>query len=289
VSGPAVVCDPGIDDLFALMTLVGAGRPPVSVTATAGNAELPVTSRNAAAIMSLLGLDGGVGEGSSRALDGPYPQVDEAFHGDGGLGGLALAEPAVAPPSYPAATGGPTPGPIAGDVLVTSPLTPVAEALRGEHAITSVTWMGGAWEVDGNMTAAAEFNAWLDPLAADEVLRSGLPVRVVPLDVTDEVVWSPAELAALAGHGRRAALAVRAGEFLHRWGPVRLPDAVAAVAYLEPGLFRWREAPARCDAGRGPTRGMTSAVATGPVVRVATGADAAGVRARIAAALAALP
>jgi inosine-uridine nucleoside N-ribohydrolase len=115
--------------------------------------------------------------GAGNGLLGPYPDGRDPFHGPAGLG----------------------------VVFCGAALTCVAQALAGGVAITEVVWMGGAVAMGGNMTAAAEFNAWMDPPAADLVLASGVPVRMVPLDVTERFAWADAELTALrdmAGPGR---------------------------------------------------------------------------------------
>ncbi|MRX08656.1 nucleoside hydrolase [Pseudoduganella sp. FT25W] len=76
-------------------------------------------------------------------------------------------------------------------ILAIGPLTNIALAVRRHPEIVpmigQIIYMGGAFDVAGNTTAAAEFNWWFDPQAAREVL--GLPVRhvIFPLDVTDTV------------------------------------------------------------------------------------------------------
>jgi inosine-uridine nucleoside N-ribohydrolase len=290
VTGPesdrfTLVCDPGIDDMLALMYLTGAGAPPGRVVATAGNAPLPVTVRNAAAICATLGLPRAVVAGCDRALAGAYPGWGTQFHAADGLGGVAgWLAPGPSPlPPVPF-----TPDVLAGRVLATGALTAVALALRAGCS-PEVTWMGGACDVDGNVTAVAEFNAWLDPEAADETLRAGQGVAIVPLDVTQQVTWDRFDLAELAGLGGLARIAADACGWLHRFGPVTLPDVVAAVAFLRPELFAWRSGQVRCDVGAGPTRAMTTQIGTadGPV-RIATEVDAGAVRKVLGTALAAL-
>lgn len=280
-----VVCDPGIDDMLALMLLAGAGTVPTHVVATAGNAALPVTVANTMAICAMLDLSLSVAAGCDRALAGPYPRWGTEFHGEDGLGGVArrlTAEHPLTPagqarPFFPAALGG--------RVLAMSALTPVAMALRA-GVTPLVTWMGGAYEADGNITAVAEFNAWLDPEAADETLRSGCCAAMVPLDVTEKVAWSRTELADLATVGRLAAVAASACGWLHRFGPVRLPDVVAAAAFLRPELFDWRQFRVRCDTGNGPTRGMTTCVpGRGEQVSIAVEADVQAVKDMLATSL----
>lgn len=76
-------------------------------------------------------------------------------------------------------------------ILAVGPLTNIALAARRHPDIVphirQIIYMGGAFDVGGNSTRAAEFNWWFDPEAAREVLR--LPVRhvVFPLDVTNTV------------------------------------------------------------------------------------------------------
>ena len=76
-----------------------------------------------------------------------------------------------------------------GDIeLVTiGPLTNIAQALDLDpelpNHINKVTMMAGASTVQGNVTPAAEFNVWADPESAARVFGSGIPIRMVPLDV----------------------------------------------------------------------------------------------------------
>ena len=57
--------------------------------------------------------------------------------------------------------------------------------------------MGGAIEAPGNVTAGAEFNIYVDPHAAEVVLTSGLPITLVPLDVTERVILTPERVEAV--------------------------------------------------------------------------------------------
>ena len=62
--------------------------------------------------------------------------------------------------------------------------------------------MGGAVAVPGNVTPSAEFNFHVDPDAAAELFRSGIPLEVVPLDATQQVMVRRADLASALGRGR---------------------------------------------------------------------------------------
>jgi pyrimidine-specific ribonucleoside hydrolase len=118
--------------------------------------------------------------------------------------------------------------------------------------------MGGAVAVGGNMTAAAEFNAWMDPAAADRVLGSGTPVRMIPLDVTTRFSWTTVEIEALRSAGRVGTILAQALDFLvHRDGVFVPHDAVAAMALTKPDLFAWRTRSVRCETADLLTRGET--------------------------------
>jgi pyrimidine-specific ribonucleoside hydrolase len=279
---PVVVCDPGIDDLLALLVLVGAGDPPSAVVGTAGNIDAGLAYRNATGIVELLGLDCPVAQGSQTGLSGPYRDIGEPFHGSDGLGGIGSALP-VTPQTRqmldPLSL-------ISGSVLATGPLTVVAQALAIGQPISDLVWMGGAISDGGNMTALAEFNAWLDPEAADQVLSSAVPIAMVPLDVTHQVPLDRSDLEDMGTLGELAALAARSCIYLHdQHGHVYPHDAVAAVAQMNPELFGWDERWVRCELSGTWTRGMTVVDRRehGEIgfVRVAHSVQAAAVKERI--------
>ncbi|MDQ0017738.1 inosine-uridine nucleoside N-ribohydrolase [Variovorax boronicumulans] len=76
-------------------------------------------------------------------------------------------------------------------ILAIGPLTNIALAAKKSPdiipLIKKIVYMGGAIDVPGNTTKAAEFNWWFDPDAAQFVVRLPIPQVVVPLDVTDTV------------------------------------------------------------------------------------------------------
>lgn len=295
MSLPAVVvCDPGVDDMLALMTLAGLGHVPDAVVATAGNVDRETAYRNAVTVSGWLGFPGPVARGADSALSGPYPGGIDPFHGPDGLGGTA---------GEMAGTGGPggrgdatwscTPAGLAlvrGSVLATGPLTAVAQALRAGNDISRVTWMGGAVAVPGNVTAVAEFNAWMDPEAADEVLTGDVDVAVVPLDVTHRVPLTADDLSELGGYGPVGALAAQACRYIHqRDGVIFAHDATAVIAESDPDLFEWRMLSVRTETAGTHTRGMTVAdlrprAGPGPV-RVAVDVDGPAVKRRMLQAL----
>jgi len=62
---------------------------------------------------------------------------------------------------------------------------------EGMEKLGEVVIMGGAVRTRGNITPAAEFNFYADPMASQIVLESGLPITLVPLDVTHQVFLHP--------------------------------------------------------------------------------------------------
>ena len=289
--GPVVVCDPGVDDFVALLVLAGAGAPPEAIIGTAGNVDAELAFRNAVGIAGLLGLDCPVAQGCSRGWRGAYPNIGEPFHGVDGLGGVAGLLPAAS-----ATSSAPSPDflpLVTGSLLVTGALTVVAAALQADQPVDRVVWMGGAVAGGGNMTAAAEFNAWLDPEACDRVLASGVPLAMVPLDITHQVSFDSAELGVMAGLGAVAGLSAHACAHFHATGAPAYPhDAVAAVAWLHPELFEWEERWVRCELAGTWTRGMTVVDrrphGVGGAVRIPAGVDVPAVKERIFEALRAL-
>ena len=81
-------------------------------------------------------------------------------------------------------------------ILAIGPLTNIALAIRQDPDIVPlikrIVYMGGACDVPGNVTPAAEFNWWFDPEAARIVLREAIPQAVIPLDVTNKTHFNKA-------------------------------------------------------------------------------------------------
>jgi inosine-uridine nucleoside N-ribohydrolase len=246
-----VVVDGGLDDALALAVLVGLDHPIEQVIATEGSIDLATTASVTQRLMTTLGSPVPVRLGADRGILGPYPEGRDPFHGPDGFGSRASALlPATTPTGRFQRLDAP--------VLCTGALTTVALALRAGHSVSEVTWMGGSVALGGNMTPAAEFNAWMDPTAADDVLTSGVPVRMVPLDVTTRFVWSSAELDALGAAGRLGAIYSEAIGFAHTRDGRFLPhDAVTAVALVRPDLFVWTGCSVRCETSGGPSCGAT--------------------------------
>ena len=249
-------CDPGIDDAIAIAYLAGeqqVGRVSLTaVTTVRGNLDASTSGRNAAFVLDRLGLQHvPVLRGAADPLTPLATQVDaEAFHGPDGLGGCHdHAHPDRSESDTPLAvlrallraveTGH--------TLLATGPLTNVALALRAAPELASspnrIVVMGGAFgSPGGNITPTAEYNFHLDGLAAAEVATSGAPITLIPLDVTERVLISHADLAGLPESpvGRLVRRLLEASIHIHQRemgiSGCIMHDALAAAVSVDPTL-----------------------------------------------------
>ncbi len=185
--------DPGVDDAIALMLAVRSEHFNIkAITTVAGNTSIENTTRNARYVMNLLKReDIPIYSGATEPLIGKL-HTAEFVHGTYGLGGLnpqndtQLTHDAVAQMIRIIKT---NPRPIT--VVTLGPLTNLAKAIQQDPSILDnieeVVIMGGAIEVAGNMTRAAEFNIYVDPEAAAIVLQADVNKTLVPLDACNHV------------------------------------------------------------------------------------------------------
>ena len=265
-------CDPGHDDALAiLLACASPGLEILGVTTVGGNASLASTTRNALRVLTLLDrTDVPVAAGADRPLV-REPYIQPQFHGESGLDGADLPEPAV--PARPEAAVELTAALVraAGSpvtLVPTGPLTNVALFLRAFPAlhgrIGAISLMGGSLGA-GNTTPSAEFNIWQDPEAAAIVFGSGIPILMAGLDVTHQALVLPADVARLEGLGTRTgrifADLMRFFAIHHRnrygWAGPPIHDAVAAGVLVAPWLVERRRMRVDVETGDGLTRGRT--------------------------------
>ena len=257
--------DPGIDDALAL--LLAWGSPELAVealTTVAGNVPVEQATANAwrLCVLRRPALVPTLAPGAAAPLRRPLRTATE-YHGQDGLGD------AGGWPATPARLG--SAGAV--DVLIDlarrhgerlvliaiGPLTNVAQALRRDagalRSVGRVVVMGGAVDVPGNVTPDAEFNIHVDPDAAREVFDRGLPIDLVPLDATRQVVLRRAELEAALARcppplaERIAAFTARG--FREQGGDgspgMTMHDPLAVGVAIDPTLVTWE--PARLRVG----------------------------------------
>ncbi|AQS88305.1 inosine-uridine preferring nucleoside hydrolase [Neoasaia chiangmaiensis NBRC 101099] len=210
--------DPGQDDACAiLMALASPEQLTVeAITTVGGNTGIANTTRNAAAILELAGrADIPLYQGCDLPLL-RSPVRGEHVHGETGLDGADLPRPAKQPEAQHAVDfliaklRAEPPGALT--VVTLGPMTNLALALRKAPDIASriariVSMIGACFE-GGNITPNAEFNAYVDPEAAKIVFGAGIPMVVLPLDVTHQILTTKPRQARLKALGNRAGACV---------------------------------------------------------------------------------
>jgi inosine-uridine nucleoside N-ribohydrolase len=248
LSTPILIdCDPGHDDAIAI--LLALASPEVElrgITTVAGNQTLDKTTTNALKVLELAGrTDIPVAAGAHKPLKREL-RVAANVHGESGLDGPDLPEPTTSTVDAHAADF------LAeliepGVVLVpTGPLTNVAMLLDRHpdvlERLDRIVWMGGAI-AEGNVTPAAEFNAYVDPEAAAAVFGSGIPVTMIGLDVTHMALFTREHADRLRGTGTAGRVVAELSDFFQRFHESRygfdgspIHDALAVAHVIDPTL-----------------------------------------------------
>lgn len=265
--------DPGQDDAVAL--LVALASPDelevLAITAVAGNVPIDLTVVNSLALVELAGRrEVPVYRGASRPMVNQL-RTAEYVHGPTGLDGANLP-----PPSTSESPGHAVDRIIElvmshdGVTLCTlGPLTNVGLALVKEPAIAGrideLVMMGGGFFEGGNTTPAAEFNVLVDPHAAHLVFTSGIPVTMMPLDVTHKALATPERLQRFKDLGSRAGDSVHGMlDFYDRWDTAKygttgapVHDATVIAYLLDPEMFEGKTVSVEIETGDGLAHGMT--------------------------------
>lgn len=185
--------DPGVDDAIAIMLAAASDNLEiVGLTPVDGNVEAKYTFKNALDLSEFLQLGCPVAKGAERQLTVQAPRHSGLTHGATGMGSVTLPEAKGDYHPLPAwdfiyekakEYGGRL------HIVAIGPLTNLARLLL-EHPdakdyIKEIDIMGGGVE-GGNSTPYAEFNFWIDPPAADIVFKSGIPIVMAGLNVTEK-------------------------------------------------------------------------------------------------------
>ncbi len=207
--------DPGVDDAMALLFL--HQHPEIAllgITTVFGNASVETTTRNALYLKDRWQIPAPVSQGVGETIDPARPPVGwpTFIHGDDGLGNIGVPEMVAGRPDPRPAhrflieTIRANPGEIT--LVAVGRMTNLARALKDDPDIAGlvkqVVIMGGAFDVPGNITPAAEANIHGDPEAADIVFGASWPVVAVGLDVTMQTVMTRSQLAAIAERAESA-------------------------------------------------------------------------------------
>lgn len=257
--------DMGTDDWIAILYAAGQLKGDLKAITVVGNglSHCPAGRDNASGLLQLIQPTSSIpiGCGGDNPLDGyaSYPQLWR--QGNDAMMGQPLPAPAkavrdadLASSTLLAQTLRQSKVPIS--VLTIGTMTNLSTVLTAEPTLKAkvkeVVAMAGAVDVGGNVrvhnftednpNTKAEWNLYIDPVAARIVFDSGVPIRLVPLDVTNTIPLTPAFVQRFRQDTRGAAAAAvnnwfsqllkpELGEYYH-WDPL------AAVVALNPRLCR---------------------------------------------------
>ena len=269
--------DPGQDDAVAILLAISSPEDVelLGITCVAGNVPLDLTVRNARIVCELARRpDLPVFAGCDRPWNRDLVTA-EHVHGKTGLDGPQLPEPTM-----------PIQDGHAVDFLIDTlrshlpktvtlvpigPLTNIATAFQKApdiiDRVQEIVLMGGAYFAVGNITPAAEFNIFVDPDAARIVFGSGVPLTVMPLDVTHKALVTAERNEAFRALETDVGVAVaEMTDFFERFDREKYGSAGAplhdpcTVAYLiKPELFSGRHINVEIETVSDLTMGMTVA------------------------------
>jgi purine nucleosidase len=269
--------DPGQDDAVAILLALASPEEidVLGITAVAGNVPLSLTSKNARIICELAGKPNvKVFAGCNHPM-GRVLVTAEHVHGETGLNGPVLPDPKMPLQeahgvdfiietlrSHPAGTV---------TLCPLGPLTNIATAFEKApdiiEKVQEIVLMGGAYFEVGNITPAAEFNIYVDPQAAEIVFKSGVPLVVMPLDVTHKALVTKPRNDAFRALGNKAGIAVaEMTDFFERFDREKygsdgapLHDPCVTAYLIKPELFTGRHINVEIETHSELTMGMTVA------------------------------
>jgi pyrimidine-specific ribonucleoside hydrolase len=285
--------DAGSDDFMAVALLLSQPVRLDAITIANGLAHVDAGARNMGRLLDLAGRPGvPVFAGKSSPLRGTAEFPAEWRKTSDDLPGVALPAASRKPESKLASAylverlrrGPPV------RILALGPLTNLAEALERDHAIAAniqeIVIMGGAVKVPGNLgdggafktnNTTAEWNIFVDPLAASIVFKSGIPIRLIGLDATNKVPIGKDFLHEFEARlqsplGRVVAGVLKVDQESIDQGIFYAWDPLAAAALLRPAVVK--TAPLHLSVLLEPPQvGRTAATAGRPNVNVAMDAD----------------
>lgn len=267
--------DPGQDDAAAIMLALGSPEEldVLGITTVAGNVPVALTSRNARITCDFSNRkDVKVFAGCEKPIRRQLVTA-EHVHGATGLDGPELFDPET--PLQPQhavdfiietlrnePSGTVTLCPLGALTNIATALTRAPD-IAGR--VQEIVLMGGAYFEVGNITPAAEFNIYVDPEAAEIVFKSGIPIVMIPLDLTHKVLTLKARVNRIRALGTKPAVALAEMlDFFERFdikkygsdgGPLHDPNVIAYL--IRPDLYDGRMCNVEIETGSELTLGMT--------------------------------
>lgn len=266
-------CDPGHDDAIAIMVAGGCpGIEILGITTTHGNSYLQNVTFNALNICQWLELDvpvysgceiplvrdlvlpPGVKDTTGMHSRFPFPPLKKKVEKEKAVDFIIETVK-----NYP------------GEVVLipTGPLSNIALAMRQEPSIVplikQIIFMGGARE-HGNVNGAAEFNIWADPEAASIVIRSGVPLVMMGLDVTRKALCLPEVIEDIGKLNNRASrlfvelmtVFSEGQKRMYGWAGAPVHDATCVAYLIDPSFMKTKDMMVEVDLSHGPSYGRTN-------------------------------
>jgi len=289
-------CDVGVDDAFALILAFHSPELEVkAVTGVNGNVPLDQVFENIQRVLSLIQPKNKpvIARGAERPLRGKTVYA-HSVHGRDGLGGAKIERTGeewwkIFPGSADELIikmARQLPNELT--LIATAPLTNLAlgiqRDLEGMKKLKEIVTMGGAVRTRGNITPRAEFNIFTDPLAAEIVFKSGLPITLVPLDVTHQVNLTPQYMEEKVKPIKNSSSqfvmeATGYNSTTHQFRNreiIHLHDPLAVGVVIDPNLTRKERLSIHVETQEGDHYGKTSELQEGPKVEVCLEVDAKG-------------
>jgi len=288
-------CDVGVDDALALILAFHSPELEVkAITGVNGNVPLNLVFQNIRKVLSLIKPQQKphIARGADQPLMGKTVHA-HSVHGQDGLGGAKIQckDGETWWQNYPRhaselilKVAHQSPG--EATLIAVGPLTNLALALKrdplGMKKLKELVIMGGAVRTRGNTTPYAEFNIFSDPLAAQIVFESGLPITLVPLDVTHQVFlipdWMEEQVKPLNTPFSNFLIEATGYDIeTHRFRnreSIFLHDPLAVGVGIDPDLVRIERVPLQVETQEGEYYGKIIEVKEGPEINVCLGVDA---------------
>jgi len=261
IAGNGAHCVPGVINALGLVNVSGHEEIPVTCgreTPLVGNHEFPAEWRQSADDAYGVNIPKG---GEPSELDAPDLIIDIVQNSD---------EPV--------------------SIVAVGPLTNIAEAIQKDPSIKSnikdIFIMGGAVKVDGNVGNSgvgidnkhAEWNIYIDPVAANIVFDSGVPITLIPLDATRDVPITRKFYTALGDNLNTSSANIVHDiltanlDFIDSGG-FQFWDTLTSVVFTDESIANFEEMQLSVVEEEGPDSGYTKPDSNGPMIRVATSAD----------------
>jgi purine nucleosidase/pyrimidine-specific ribonucleoside hydrolase len=270
--------DTGVDDALALtMALNSEALHVRAITTVAGNVEVEKCTKNVFRMLNMIkpSVMPIVAQGAASPLKRKLLTAPEV-HGDDGLGNLFKNAGVTLPASLPNAVDVilHACNNLADDITIIAigPLTNLAQACLNDpyvvKNISRIISMGGSFNHRGNTGPVAEFNYYVDPDAAQIVLNQGIPVTIVPLNVTENIKYLRKDFVLHAKRSKKdyAQTLTRLTEHYMKYHKrtegfygAFLHDPMAVAAAIKPELLKTQNMHVEIETKGDLTRGMSLA------------------------------